>query len=92
MNFITIKEQFRTICLLGFLTCCISVNASTQTLQGSGGQVHVPSLYKGKEAVLMCTMEKVGQMTYYVGKITSPTKTLYNVIGSYSNQIGRAHV
>ena len=85
MNFITIKEQFRTICLLGFLTCCISVNASTQTLQGSGGQVHVPSLYKGKEAVLMCTMEKVGQMTYYVGKITSPTKTLYNVIGSYSN-------
>ena len=85
MNFITIKEQFRTICLLGLLAGCITVDAATQTLQGSGGQVHVPSIYQGKEAVLMCTMEKVGEMTYYVGKITSPTTTLYNVIGSYPN-------
>jgi len=85
MKFITLKGQIQSFCLLGLISGCITVNAATQTLQGSGGQVHVPSMYKGKEGVLMCTMEKVGQMTYYVGKITSPTKTLYNVIGSYPN-------
>ena len=84
MNIKTLKKHFQAVCFGLLLSTCITVEAATQTIQGSTGQVHVPTIYAGKEAVLMCSMEQYGSFHTYIGRISSPSRVLYNVIGSYT--------